>query len=232
MLFIFITIHLLSKNSSATPLPYHTSLHARTSTGSSDNIGNVRQFSDVLWGCLATIFASTWVSVHPNVPPPDQTSLRILWRRLQMMLIAIIAPELTAGFAARQFFASRRLSRQFKFSGTHAFFFCMGRFVSSTGYPIAIKKQLEDPGLGLEFQEAIRAVNEEDILDRSKGDALSKGVALLQGLWFVMQCLARVHQRLIVTELEVATLAFAIVNIFIWLLWWNKPLDVHRPIVV
>ncbi|KAF7367595.1 hypothetical protein MSAN_00822800 [Mycena sanguinolenta] len=234
MLLIFITIYLLSKNSSAAPLSYPTTLDARTPTDSSDNINNnnVRQFSDMVWGCLATIFACTWVSVHPNVPPPDQNSFRILWRRLKMMLIAIIAPEITVGFAARQFFASWRLSKQFKFSRTHAFFFCMGGFVSSAGYPIAIKKQLEDPGLGLEFQEAIRAVNEEDILDRSKGDALSKGAALLQGLWFVMQCLARVHQRLTVTELEVATLAFAIVNIFIWLLWWNKPLDVHRPIIV
>jgi hypothetical protein len=41
-----------------------------------------------------------------------------------------------------------------------------------------------------------------------------------------------VHQHLAVTELEVATLAFAVVNIFIWFLWWNKPLDVQRQIVV
>ncbi|KAJ7897947.1 hypothetical protein B0H14DRAFT_2224884, partial [Mycena olivaceomarginata] len=63
----------------------------------------------------------------------------------------------------------------------------------------------------------------------SKGDALSKGMALFQGLWFTLQCLARVHQTLPVTELEAATLAFAVVNIFIWILWWNKPLDVQRP---
>jgi hypothetical protein len=41
-----------------------------------------------------------------------------------------------------------------------------------------------------------------------------------------------VHQHLAVTELEVATLAFAVVNVFIWLLWWDKPLDVQRQIVV
>jgi hypothetical protein len=35
-----------------------------------------------------------------------------------------------------------------------------------------------------------------------------------------------------VTQLEVATLAFAVVNVFIWALWWGKPLDVQRPIVV
>jgi hypothetical protein len=35
-----------------------------------------------------------------------------------------------------------------------------------------------------------------------------------------------------VTELEVVTLAFAVVNIFIWLLWWGKPLDVQDPIML
>jgi hypothetical protein len=55
---------------------------------------------------------------------------------------------------------------------------------------------------------------------------------MVQGLWFTTQCLARVNQHLTVTELEVATLAFAVVNVFIWLLWWDKPLDVQRQIVV
>jgi hypothetical protein len=69
-------------------------------------------------------------------------------------------------------------------------------------------------------------------MDKSKGDALSKGLTLAQGLWFTTQCLARVHQHLAVTELEVATLAFAVVNVFIWLLWWDKPLDVQWQIVI
>jgi hypothetical protein len=108
----------------------------------------------------------------------------------------------------------------------------MGGFVSSTGYPIVTKKQFADPELGAEFLAGIKNTDTEDIMDKSKGDALSKGLALAQGLWFTTQCLARVHQRLAVTELEVATLAFAVVNVFIWLLWWNKPLDVQRQIVV
>jgi hypothetical protein len=108
----------------------------------------------------------------------------------------------------------------------------MGGFVSSTGYPVATKKQLADPDLGPEFLTGIKNVDAEDIMDKSKGDALSKGLAMVQGLWFTTQCVARVHQHLAVTELEVATLAFAVVNILIWLLWWDKPLDVQRQIVV
>ncbi|KAF7369952.1 hypothetical protein MSAN_00625000 [Mycena sanguinolenta] len=230
MLLILITVHLLSQDSIAAPLSH--SLDARVTTDSCDDINNCRTLFSVVWGCLATIFACTWVSVHPNVPPSNQSSLRLFWRRLKMMLIGIIAPEIMVGFAVRQRFGVHELSKEFKFSRTQAFFFCMGGFVSLAGHPIATEQQLKDPDLGLEFQKAIRNVNEEDIKDKSKGDAFSKGVALLQGSWFILQCLARVHQRLAVTQLEVATLAFAVMNIFIWLLWWNKPLDVQRPIVI
>ncbi|KAF8193843.1 hypothetical protein K438DRAFT_1969145 [Mycena galopus ATCC 62051] len=199
------------------------------STDSCDDINHCRKPFDVVWGCLATIFACTWVSVHPNVPPPDQSSLALFWGRLKMMLIAIIAPEIMVGFAAVQCSAARRFSKEFGFSKTHGFFLCMGGFVSSAGTPIATDIQLRDsPAL----QEAIRNINIVDIVDKSKGDALSKGVALGQGLWFAVQCIARLQQRLAVTELEVATLAFAAVSIFLGILWWDKPLGVQRPITV
>ncbi|KAF7370051.1 hypothetical protein MSAN_00635100 [Mycena sanguinolenta] len=245
MLLILIAVHLLSRNSSAAPLSHP--LDVRDATDSCDDINNCRTLFSIVWDCLATIFACTWVSVHPNVPPPGQSRLQLLWRRLKMMLIGIMGPEIMVGFAARQLLASRSLSKrestvllpdvsscsiEFGFSATHSFFFCMGGFVSSNGHPIATRKQLADPTLGFAFQEAIRKISEEDIMDKSKGDALSKGVALLQGLWFTVQCLARVHQHLAVTQLEVATLAFAVLNIFVWLFWWNKPLDVQRPIVL
>ncbi|KAF7370008.1 hypothetical protein MSAN_00630800 [Mycena sanguinolenta] len=228
MLLIFIAVHLLSQDSIAAPLPHPPDARATTDSCNDSS----RTLFSVVWGCLATIFACTWVSVHPNVPPPNQSRPQLFWRRLKMMLIAMIAPEIMVGFAARQFFGSRELANDFKFSSTQAYFFCMGGFVSPTGHPIATREQLKDPDLGPELQEAIRNVNTEEITDKSKGDAFSKGVAVLQGLWFTVQYLARAYQRLTITQLEVATLAFAVVNIFIWLLWWNKPLDVQRPIVV
>ncbi|KAF7365588.1 hypothetical protein MVEN_00432200 [Mycena venus] len=163
---------------------------------------------DIISSCLATIFACTWVSVHPNVPPPGLGNLSLSWRRFGMMLVAVIAPELMAGFATRQFFTA-----QYDVSLTHGFFFVMGGFVSQNGHPIV-------------------TVKVENIEDKSKGDSLSKGVILLQGLWFTAQCLARVQQHLPLTELEVSTLAFQFVNIFIWLLRWRKPLDAQHPILL
>ncbi|KAJ7132643.1 hypothetical protein C8R46DRAFT_923945 [Mycena filopes] len=199
---------------------------------SCNDINNCRQLFDIVWGCLTTIFASTWVSVHPNVPPPGRSQITLLLRRLRMMFIAVMAPELVVGFAARQFLVSRALSKEFKFSPTHALFFSMGGFVTRTGHPITTTAQLTGSDFGKQYLEDIARVDVEDIRDKSKGDGLSKGVALAQGLWFTVQCLARLHQHLPLTELEVATLAFAVVNVFIWLLWWNKPLDVQRPIAI
>ncbi|KAJ6449584.1 hypothetical protein C8R45DRAFT_917237 [Mycena sanguinolenta] len=234
MLLILIVVHLLSQDSIAAPLSHPPNARATTDSESCNDINN-RSLFGIVWGCLATIFVCTWVSAHPNVPPPNQNLLQLFWRRLKMMLIGIIAPEVMVGFAARQFFASRSLSKRdvgYTISKTHGFFVCMGGFVSPAGHPIATVKQLEDSDLGSKLQDAIRNVKKEEIKDKSKGDALSKGVALLQCMWFILQCLARAHQHLAITQLEVATLAFAIVNIFIWSLWWNKPLDVQRPIVV
>ena len=75
-------------------------------------------------------------------------------------------------------------------------------------------------------------VSEEEIQDRSKADALSKTLVVVQTIWFITQCIARRVQGLIITELELVTVAFAFLNAFMYFLWWNKPLDVHIPIPV
>ncbi|KAJ7151302.1 hypothetical protein C8R43DRAFT_1190704 [Mycena crocata] len=147
-------------------------LDSRALTQSCDNINECRKLFDIVWGCLVTIFACTWVSVHPNVPPPDQSWLAL-------------------------FFLAKAKAD-------------------------AHREYLTD----------ICGVEAEDIEDKSKDDVLSKGVILVQGLWFTTQCIACVQQGLPVFELEVATLAFAVVNIFIYALWWRKPLDVQRLILV
>ena len=51
----------------------------------------------------------------------------------------------------------------------------------------------------------LRKISEADIKDRSKGDFLSKLIAIFQTTWFILQCIARGHQRLALTELELVT---------------------------
>ncbi|KAJ7584501.1 hypothetical protein C8J56DRAFT_1090228 [Mycena floridula] len=193
-----------------------------------NNIYRCRTLQDIVWGCLVTVFACTWVSVYPNVPPPGRSKLKLVLRRLGTMLMTAMAPEVTMSLAARQFIVARRFSRDFNLSRVHGFFFSMGGFISRTGHPITTMKQLQ----AADYIRDIRALSIEDIMDRSKGDALSKGIALLQCLWFVVQCTARLAQQLPITQLEIATLAYTSVNVFTSILWWNKPLDVQCAIPI
>jgi hypothetical protein len=72
----------------------------------------------------------------------------------------------------------------------------------------------------------------EEIEDKSKGDAVTKALVVLQTTWFLLQCTARGSQHLALTELELATAAFALLNIIIYTFWWDKLLDVQCHIVV
>ena len=68
-----------------------------------------RSLWDILRSCLATIFACSWVSVHPNIPSPDDSSWRIFLRRLELMFWAVIGPEMIIDWAFRQWVGARHL---------------------------------------------------------------------------------------------------------------------------
>ena len=76
----------------------------------------------------------------------------------------------------------------------------------------------------------ITAPTEIEIRDKGKSDALTKFITLIQTAWFVVQCIARGIQRLPLTELEIVTLAYAMINFFIYVFWWDKPRNVQCPV--
>ena len=86
----------------------------------------------------------------------------------------------------------------------------------------------------LESEEKIDwpTISEKEIRDRSKGDFVSKGLAVLQTTWFSVQCITRRVVGLNITQLELATLAFAVLNIILYILWWDKPLAVACPVPI
>lgn len=75
-------------------------------------------------------------------------------------------------------------------------------------------------------------ISEDEINDKSKGDALSKGIALMQLTWFIVQIFARAGQGLAITELELTTAALAGLNSVMYFFWWSKPRDVRFPVVI
>lgn len=79
---------------------------------------------------------------------------------------------------------------------------------------------------------AFPTITEDEIDDKSKGDALSKGFALLQLTWFIVQIITRAAQGLAISELELTTAALAGLNSIMYIFWWSKPRDVRFPFVI
>ena len=73
-----------------------------------------RSVWDILWSCLATIFACSWVSVHPNIPGPNESWWRIFLRRLELMFWAVVGPEMIICWAFRQWIGARKLQERYK----------------------------------------------------------------------------------------------------------------------
>jgi hypothetical protein len=72
----------------------------------------------------------------------------------------------------------------------------------------------------------------EDIRDRAKADSFTKLFALVQAGSLVLQSIARKATGLQITELELMTMAFTLCALATYILWWHKPFDAERAIVL
>ena len=77
---------------------------------------NTRTLWSIIWSCAATLFACTWTAIHPNIPGMDESRFIVMSRRLFIMVMALVAPELIITWAARQYFSARSTAEDF--SGT------------------------------------------------------------------------------------------------------------------
>ncbi|KIK53964.1 hypothetical protein GYMLUDRAFT_923288 [Collybiopsis luxurians FD-317 M1] len=251
-----------------------------SSADSCNDLHKCRTLFQIVWSCISVIIACTWVSIHPNVPGPDESSWAVLRRRVQMMIIALTAPELLVFGAARQWFAARKLSHRYKkqkWSRAHAFLALMGGFGLYEGkkcvgvlrfLPLGCSKSAEEDILK-SFRQSdplpeshtadslhnsvsghnngttstifndrsfaahiplIGELSNREVKNCGHSDGLGKLVAVGQTTWFVLQLLARWAEGLLVTELEVMTLAFAAMNVLVYFFWWDKPLGVRSHI--
>ncbi|KAF8167083.1 hypothetical protein BJ912DRAFT_1048732 [Pholiota molesta] len=185
----------------------------------------------------------------------DATRWRRTTHRLSHMIWMIIAPELIICWAMRQWVGARTLTKKYqaqpKWTMTHGYFLQMGGFVyegkgkerdiistgrlegflgykTNQGPFILSAKRLEQKPQKF----ALPNITAKEINDRSKRDGLSKTIAIGQTTWFLAQCLTRKAQGLVTTELELVTVAFAALNVFIYFFWWDKPMDVGTTVMV
>jgi len=80
--------------------------------------------------------------------------------------------------------------------------------------------------------ELLPNLSPEQILDKSKSDGFGKAIACIQAFWFCIQCVSRLSAGLSVSLLELNTFAHALCALLCYMLWWNKPHDVHHPLTI
>ncbi|KIM28246.1 hypothetical protein M408DRAFT_23950 [Serendipita vermifera MAFF 305830] len=179
--------------------------------------------------------------------------------RLVLFAWALLVPEYVLAWAVRQYIRAGEIRDSVPgWTITQGFFVVMGGFhlfqlpadtqlpyktEEISGFVVQAGEQSRRdavPLCPLEFEDFsddiyildITAPTEIELKDRGKSDALTKIIVLVQTLWFVVQCIARGTQHLPLTELEIVTLAYAMLNFFIYIFWWNKPRNVECPIRV
>lgn len=135
------------------------------------------------------------------------------------------APRLSFTEYAKSYFRSPSKGANFEgWTIVHGFFIQMGGFLVYDGkepYKVLTWERMVQ---SIERGEIdIPVVPELDIVDKSKGDLLTKMLVVLQTSWFVLECAARWKLELPLAELEVLTLAFAALNVVIYRIWWDKP---------
>lgn len=72
-------------------------------------------------------------------------------------------------------------------------------------------------------------LSHDDIQDKGKANSLLKSLAILQITWLVLNMAVRAATGLHVTQLEIATVAFAVVATLTYFASWWKPKDVSEP---
>ncbi|PVI02225.1 hypothetical protein DM02DRAFT_613069 [Periconia macrospinosa] len=178
---------------------------------------------------------------------PEAPLLRKWARKLGFMALIAIAPEVVVALAASQCMQAwidlKDVSSP-KFTMSHAFFARMGGFV--------LRYREQDPGQKMQGQRPDKRitvlhlkgvailedygisfnVDSEDIEDRSKADGFTKLFALVQAGSLVVQSIARKAKGLQITELELMTIAFTACALATYILWWHKPFDAERAIVL
>ncbi|KAK0611722.1 hypothetical protein B0T14DRAFT_334226 [Immersiella caudata] len=132
--------------------------------------------------------------------------------------------------------------RAHRWTMTHSFFATMGGFVFDAdafrhrslpgGRKRATLSTLAVGRLAVAAPHLLPDISADIILDKSKSSRLAQAVVGLQALWFFVQCISRMAMGLTASLLELTTLVHCLCILAAYLLWWDKPLDIHEPMFI
>ena len=76
------------------------------------------------------------------------------------------------------------------------------------------------------------SMSRNEILDKAKGDGFTKSITVTQILWFMTSIIVRKSRDLASSQLEILTLAFAVLAVATYLALWNKPKGIEVPTTI
>ncbi|KAF8646425.1 hypothetical protein AX16_007218 [Volvariella volvacea WC 439] len=210
-------------------IPSPVCIVAAAMTASRCDPTRTRTIPDILYSCIGVILLCTYISIHHNIPDQNDSRTKVIWIKIRTTLYALIAPEVVIMWAIRQRIMAGKIADENKhrrWTRTHGFYIQMGGLMQRQGdstYQVLCHEDIAK-------EVKIPDIPEKEIKDHGKGDILAKALVVIQTTWFVAQCIARHNQGLVLTEIELVTLAFATLNMITYGLWWDKPLNIEYPI--
>ena len=215
---------------------------------------------DIVESCILTIIACTWTIHHPNVPPrSDRTILQKFFQQIKWMVVTVLIPELILAQALDEYLWVRKIlkkkgakmksqNRELKWSKKHCYYGNMGGFqveiLDHDGELVGVvplttteaMSQLETSQSASTAPTASRSdtlpISVAQIDRMTKRDAFTKAVAILQILWVILSCTARLALHRSTSQLEIITFSFAVCAIPTYILRWDKPqnIEIWTPI--
>ncbi|KAK9422155.1 hypothetical protein SUNI508_05163 [Seiridium unicorne] len=206
----------------------------------------------IIQSCVITLALCIYTALHLNIPSIDAPQRSKYLTKVKWVIFGMFAPELVVCIAWNQNRQVKALGedlkkifkeveeknpvdkRKHEWTRVHSFYAVMGGFTVNTSIdgqqfiPDATKRTLS-----VKLNKFVARLGDlpdfpvEVIKDKSKADALAKSLAIIQAGWFVLQAITRQASGLMVTPLELSTLADAVCALVIYYLWWDKPLDVQ-----
>ncbi|KAI1459652.1 hypothetical protein F4805DRAFT_472751 [Annulohypoxylon moriforme] len=200
---------------------------------------------------------SVWLKCVTHVYELMKFYILGVWPKIKWTLVTLVLPEFLVGKAVHERHLAKRyvprfrkladsLDEDFRWMGkhwtiTHSFYANMGGFVVRTqsnrelhDIPLNCKallqvlhKMYQRPRRTRIFK--IPRITEEEINDKSKSDLLIKVITIGQLVWFFTQVVVRGLRGLVISQLEIAVLAYAACTICVFFLCLSKPQDVQVP---
>ncbi|KAH7169069.1 hypothetical protein DER46DRAFT_572986 [Fusarium sp. MPI-SDFR-AT-0072] len=119
--------------------------------------------------------------------------------------------------------------RRHKWTELHSFYVCTGGFVidvdeDSDLFPVSYAEADMLAICSFSFGQMWSSLRRgsERHQRQSTTDSLAKAIVLLQAIWFLIQIIARIAQKLPISLLEVNTIGHVLCALVIYLLWWRK----------